>query len=91
MKSSTILKLVLEKYYSYNHMFSGICENLNEIIYNELDFFGNAARTHWEDCIDYVKKYRPVDHGVYWWPTDDVETRIDVLQKAIVDAEAVGD
>ena len=89
MKSSTILKQVLDIFlHKYDPDMPGICDNLIKVSYR---ICGLYRRELFDNGFKYIEKYKPSSYGLYWWPTDDVQTRIDVLNKAIADALANDD
>lgn len=88
MKNSEILQKVLERFNKgVEDRLPGICDNLSGVIYE----LGLSGTTRFMECMRYVRRYKPDNNWLYWWPTDDRQSRIDVLKLAIKDAQAASD
>lgn len=91
MKSSDILKEAL-KIFNVGNVYTnrlGCCDVINQACSKYV--FGKEYLPKVRVLHKYLEKYKPDKVSLFWWPISDRATRIDVLNKCIVDAIEAGD
>ncbi len=76
-KRHEFYKQALIEYVEYSMVLgSGLCSTLTKV--TSTDCYGRQMQRFPE-----VHKHKPKDRGGYWWPTNNSQKRIEVLEEAI--------